>query len=186
MARHEYILPSSWSFIYVLYACTAEGWGVPCHYPTFTTPLYIQQYIQRCEGMPFMMVGEHDILTVLGVIPPFRVQGCNCSSLIFEGDSQPYLIDKAHTSMGSTCVTCKPGEVWLYLRGRYWQALDCFLPAPKSDSHQSPSLPLDIQSQTTHIFKKRRLLVICTHCVFLSFPYWLPSPPHNDQIASSK
>jgi hypothetical protein len=109
-------------------------------------------------------------------------------NIIFEGDSPPFLIDEAHTSMGSTWVTLIPGEVWLYLRGGYCQSLAflAFLPAPKSDSLQSPSLPLNIQSQTTHIFKKRRLLVICTHCVFLSSPYWLPSPQHNDQIASSK
>jgi hypothetical protein len=39
MPRHEYILPSTWSCIYIVHACTADGWGIPSHYFTFMTPL---------------------------------------------------------------------------------------------------------------------------------------------------
>jgi hypothetical protein len=45
------------------HACTTEGWGFPCHYATFTTPLYIQVGTIKSEEKLHIMARQKYIVT---------------------------------------------------------------------------------------------------------------------------
>ena len=99
--------------------------------------------------------------------------------LILEGDSPPYSIGKANTSVGITGIPANLVRSGFTSVLGTLRTLDTFLPAPKSA--QSPSHPFPTYSLTNNPYEQEEKVISYMYIVCLSFfPSLAPfSPTHR-------